>query len=1151
MAFKLNDLYTTSGAGVLYHCWTDEVEKFDTSSHYSWEQDNLPIYDLEERTELLHTKMGYPAVENIQPQILVVSADAPSEDLQCSANLFETVQDAVDAIPRHLRYPVIIEVASFGDLGTLDIDNISFEGSGSLEIVNRNFTKRYPYLESSVGPGAGIAALVANNANGADGLYREYFLNGFTSGPDSPSSLQVLGLGDGTGQRIFSGAGIIDARQTNNTNGIFISPGYFPGASSTEYHRLNASLGAPFSGAVAGNYLYPPYEDDPHANDPLTTYDVSVVNSVTDTVVNRKFNVQELPYVAGSIYNNHFSRVSISNCKGPLYFRNFLVNGGGGPTATEFGLTILNSNIVVEDCAVVLCRKAGFNIENSQVKFFRGVVAHRCYDYSGTSRVDGPYSDNKNNREWLPSESAGLRASNSHITFSATHERESEIQTSAVWNFNQVVHFSRNTIGMKLDNCVIDGGIQRNVFSGNAGNEQYNLHIMGIEGNTCYGVLAKNSVWDYRGRMEVYHNTRGANFKNCTINHNEFQVDHNQIYGLKYDHTNVTYNRDYTDFLPGLISFVNPEDFTRYKYQYDMQLNGQHMVLDNSKFTPTVFSSVPDTFEKVSLKSSFGVRDSAQLPAIELMNGSEAEFIHLQYTNDNGNYLTSPDQSIPGVVVAAKDSSEVYFRGTSAICTAMIGPTTYALQTSKAAVYAENGSKAHFMGPTVIAKFAVDAMAQRNSGLAFTPHQTRDGKLDVSAYDLESPANHTHVELHSTRSCLVADSNSYIDMKDLGDYHYNWTGTNGQLLLASGVNYDTGDSGLNTSAFTYTGGIQFYPNSNDAEDYTTGIAKANPTVPDLDTTDNFLSDTTNGKQNYYFINNDIYSPGTANDVSAVTSGGLCVRALNGSHVSVKNVHFPTGWWNPSGIIHDTSGADTVDICNRLFIWNIANGSKLHASYTSVSGNYPQDVGYHGPNALFYSGTDAPNFGLPSGTPDTSTLSVLDSYGYGFSAAWPTESGLRPWGTQEGYENIGPFRIYTSVDAVAHWMKDSTLKILGGFAQYYAQGYQPSASTEFDSTVSSVYLSVVKENDAGELVTAGYYYHEDMTDCNPDDIMLDDSGSNTFANAKNGASALSGRKRICTINPTHIQQGSGMAPNDASNYGRGFKSPNVFDLSRIN
>ena len=50
MAFNQNDIYTSSGSLRVYNSWTPYVSKFDTSSFYNWEQDNLPLYDLEERT---------------------------------------------------------------------------------------------------------------------------------------------------------------------------------------------------------------------------------------------------------------------------------------------------------------------------------------------------------------------------------------------------------------------------------------------------------------------------------------------------------------------------------------------------------------------------------------------------------------------------------------------------------------------------------------------------------------------------------------------------------------------------------------------------------------------------------------------------------------------------------------------------------------------------------------------------------------------------------------------------------------------------------------------------------------------------------------------------------------------------------------------
>ena len=77
------DIYTTSGSLKLYHCWTDKVTKFDSSSFYNWEQDNLPVYDLDERTFYLWEQLGYPT-SSIPGVAIVVSADAPDSTVACN-----------------------------------------------------------------------------------------------------------------------------------------------------------------------------------------------------------------------------------------------------------------------------------------------------------------------------------------------------------------------------------------------------------------------------------------------------------------------------------------------------------------------------------------------------------------------------------------------------------------------------------------------------------------------------------------------------------------------------------------------------------------------------------------------------------------------------------------------------------------------------------------------------------------------------------------------------------------------------------------------------------------------------------------------------------------------------------------------------------
>ena len=145
MPFTPTDSYITSGDVKLFNRWVPAVTKYDTSSFYNWEQDNLPLYDLDERTHYLWERAGFPgsAVDASNGMALAVSADATTADLLAFPNLFTTVSGAVKALPEVIRFPIIIEVASHGDLGELNLDGIKFEYNGALEIVNRNFAKSY------------------------------------------------------------------------------------------------------------------------------------------------------------------------------------------------------------------------------------------------------------------------------------------------------------------------------------------------------------------------------------------------------------------------------------------------------------------------------------------------------------------------------------------------------------------------------------------------------------------------------------------------------------------------------------------------------------------------------------------------------------------------------------------------------------------------------------------------------------------------------------------------------------------------------------------------------------------------------------------------------------------------------------------------
>lgn len=402
------------------------------------------------------------------------------------------------------------------------------------------------------------------------------------------------------------------------------------------------------------------------------------------------------------------------------------------------------------------------------------------------------------------------------------------------------------------------------------------------------------------------------------------------------------------------------------------------------------------------------------------------------------------------------------------------------------------------------------------------------------------------VELHSTRACLVANNNSTINMRNLGDYHSKW-GSNIQLILVhDGVSTDIADFNAQDSMgleLTTSGGhMQFYPNpqSPQSSEFT------NPVVTDSTHNLGSLADAFDVK---YLVDP---IAGTVGDHQAISLGGVCVRACNNSTVNVQNVHFPTGWENASGVIYDFSGA-----CSKLYIWNIADESQLKASYVSVSGDFPTSSVYHGPYSVY--GEATAFSGAPSSTNETGSLSVLDTFGLSSSVA-SQPNGVYGKST---FDNRGPFRIYVSPKGPAKFLGyvSGTSVIHGAPYQQLAQGYNPSG--DCSSTVSgidwhdtgSIYRSLfpaLKEPDGILSEASSFFYTSSMIAPGYENrILLDDSAMNLFANAKNGTTGTSGRSKIVTyVRNLQIPQGNSWDA-DQAGYGLGFLSATTFDLERKN
>jgi hypothetical protein len=537
---------------------------------------------------------------------------------------------------------------------------------------------------------------------------------------------------------------------------------------------------------------------------------------------------------------------------------------------------------------------------------------------------------------------------------------------------------------------------------------------------------------------------------------------------------------------------------------------------------------MPSIYGMVYTSGCFGKADNSDklLPSVYLTGGSNADFVHAHMVRDPGagNTLTSQY----GLLAHVEDQSTMTVRGSNAAANVFLGPATRDDSVNVAGIYVSNDSNFKVQGPTTIGRFGVDVLAEDNSNVEFTPHQDNNGSLLVSSFDLSNPANHTMVELHSTRSCLVANRNSNILMENLGDYQDKWV--NGAYASAITGPYDYANSDYST--YASAGYMQFYPNAISTD----GAVISNP--PNVVSNNKYVFESGGTDVTPYYLIHQI-----GNAITGISTGGMCVRAVENSLIQANNVHFPTTWHNTSGVIYDLAGTSPLpgDNCTRLFIWNIADNSMLKASYLTVSGLHPRDAGveYQGPSGTW--GVSA----APSSTPDTSGLSVLDYYG---------QATDNPFGKATA-ENFGPFRLYFSTDPAADFMVASGTNRLEGFArQVFAQGYNFSgnliASSSDDFEASSQYLSVLQRNEAGNIHSSGFYYASAMV-ASPDTTkaVLDDSALNTFANAKHNTVGKSGLAKVVE-GYYAVSAFGGDSYNDYP-YGKGVASINNFDLKKDN
>jgi hypothetical protein len=585
--------------------------------------------------------------------------------------------------------------------------------------------------------------------------------------------------------------------------------------------------------------------------------------------------------------------------------------------------------------------------------------------------------------------------------------------------------------------------------------------------------------------------------------------------------------------------------------------NGTNFSMESSGGTATYFQNVP--MLSVDENSYAEVLSfAAEVPYVPTLSSTPTRGCAVAVTNG----------STASFIGTSALNTLTYRDGTIAAAASQIG-RAYDVLNSKTAFYAGNNSTLRLSGPTKISGLGIGVLGEGNSNVEFGPVLDKNsGYVDAVNYDLSTgtaAAGHTKVDVHALRSCVVVNKGSNLSLKNLGGSATPGTEKNAFSDVSSVDSLAFTDALLQSC--TSGGYFQFHPNG---------------------FTDMILSST-------YVAHTNLGSAkstrtGNLGAQTVTSTGGMCVRAVGDSTVDVNSVNFPMGayassvsgvYYNLEGLgrEHSTGYAGLGGNGNapaaaggayrggtQIYIWNLADTSRIHASNLLVSGVTPSAIGggtgvdYHGPAGKWFNGVGLDYYGADGAA--------------GFSA---TDSSLA------NYENNGPFRLMFGTRGIVKSYFDlsgDTLHSVGGVSatggapidQINGQGYMAQVSSVSalpwsDSTYSHQYENAV----SGDVVFGAYK----NTSSIPDNYIgtagnglvsvpvihgewqgymrnfLDESAANTFANAKHSSNERVGFVSLYNSNTNAFKGGEGRdCYGDAVTFGKGVRSLNLFDLDRL-
>ena len=949
MAINITDFSSAGGNNVLKRTF-EEGYLFDASTFYNWEQDNIPLAKLIERTNLLHQYAGYPG-EEYKPTTMTLSSVADEAN-----GIYDNMDDIIARIPNRLSFPLLIELCTYGDLGAVTFNDITTVGQGKLEVRNQNYgygpsavTKTVAALTAAAETEASINDQITNPS----GTTLQFSALTKIHSPNEASGLQgsIKAVSSvRLGEIFYNGTAL--AQQDTVTKNYFTTV-FAQKAPDTnnEADRMYFSKGAEFTAT-----------DEITINPYKRSIDKSIVSSVVATRTDfaprtqsgfgenleiRRVQLDDDNEAAATygknrlsvaMYGNYFRGVTVKNCNGDIKFTNICVDGASGTDSeasfllshnTEHGFDVNSSDIVLQNAAVCRTRSSGFRFRNSEIGVLGNMIAYRVYP----KNTDGTRS-----KKYF---GTGLKSNNSTIVFSDT-----ALGTGVLPAFNRFqVTFAKNDIGIQLNNSTIEGGtFQDGQVRPNAGGLDYNTGIIQSYQNYLYGVESINSELNYLGRWDVFNNREGFKLLNSVMRSPQFTSDDNQGLGINLEGSQLVYGYR-GDELYGYTAGGNYRipnggqvfngTWLQSKPAFAVSYNGQNLrAANNSSVKPwyqdTNASSIPDYMgnwggQSIDYYEGRNNTDNAASGSFATWHGSE----YSRYKNDAGynggsatdvpcvvvegnsdvelvNFCAAAEENSPGKgrIAYATDGSKVAFRGTNASNTTFFLDTSGGTIGSQARVWtsspicADNGSTIELTGPTKISRFGVGALADNNSLVKFTTPS--NGAIpEVVKYGLLDSRNHTQVEVHSSRACFVANKNSGIILENLGGFPFGFVssvpGAAGQGTAPSSISVKY--SGLYKSENYITSSLWWSSCSGAyMQTYPNGFSTNTPAAY------NAATSATGKAHRQSRLLVDTASEAMDN----VTTGGMVARAVNGSYIDVLGVNFKmdVNKHNLSGVVYN-------------------------------------------------------------------------------------------------------------------------------------------------------------------------------------------------------------------------------------------------------